>query len=161
VLAGDLARAEREIRADYEFLKKAGETFYLSTLEGMLSLIVRDQGRDEEALAMTRAVEAAAAMDDVDAQVQWRAVRAPILARRGDVPGGEAMARAAIELARTTDDLALQADTLCELAEVLRLAGRGDEARQSMAEAAALCLAKGNIVSTRRAQAWIAAQATE
>ena len=38
----------------------------------MLARAVREQGRDEEALALTRAAEAAAAADDVDAQVQWR-----------------------------------------------------------------------------------------
>lgn len=150
LLAGDLATAEREVRADYEFLKKSGETYVLATLEGMLSRIVRDQGRDTEALAMTQAVEAAAAADDIEAQVQWRAVRAPILARAGDLAAAEAMAREAVEMARKSDAPVLLADTLCEWAAVLALVGRSDEARQVTSEASALYGAKGDLVSASR-----------
>jgi tetratricopeptide (TPR) repeat protein len=151
LLAGDLAGAEREIRADYEFLKAKGETYLLSSLEGMLSRIVRDLGRDDEALALTRSVEAAAAEDDVEAQVQWRAVRAPILARAGDLVGAEALVRAALEMARGSEAPVLQADTLSELAEVLKSAGRVAHARQAMGEAEALYFAKGDVVSAGRA----------
>jgi class 3 adenylate cyclase/tetratricopeptide (TPR) repeat protein len=154
LLAGDLAGAEREIRADYEFLKKMGETYLLSSLESMLSRIVRDQGRDEEALALTQAVEAAAAEDDVEAQVQWRSVRAPILARAGDLAGAEALARAALELAGGSEAPVLQADTLVELAGVLRLAGREDEAAAQAHAAVVLYTAKGDVVSQQRAQDW-------
>jgi hypothetical protein len=51
LLAGDLASAEREVMADLAFLERAGETFYLSTMAALLSRVVRDQGRDEEALS--------------------------------------------------------------------------------------------------------------
>jgi hypothetical protein len=53
---------------------------------------VRAQGRDEEALALTRTAEAAAHDDDVEAQVLWRATRAPILARAGQCGGRSARA---------------------------------------------------------------------
>jgi ATP/maltotriose-dependent transcriptional regulator MalT len=150
LLAGDLAAAEREVRADYDFLKQSGETYVLATLEGMLSRIVRDQGRDAEALAMTQAVEAAAAEDDVEAQVQWRAVRAMIVAHSGDVAGAEAMAREAVEMARQSDSPVLLADTLCEWAAVLRTAGREQESLDAAAEAARLYDAKGDQVSAAR-----------
>ena len=131
LLAGDLAAAEREVRADYEFLTKAGETYFLSTMAALLSRIVRDQGRDDEALAMTQAAEAAAAADDIESQALWRSIRAPILARAGDLAAAEALARAAVELARKSEAPGLLADTLCELAEVLHLAGNTAEARQA------------------------------
>ena len=130
LLAGDLAAAEREVRADYEFLERQGETYFLSTMAALLSRVVRDQGRDDEALSSLHSVEeAAAADDDVEAQVLWRSVRAPILARAGDLAEAEALLREAVELAHESEAPVLQADTLSELAEVLRLAGRGDEAR--------------------------------
>src|SRR5262249_25882947 len=49
-LGGDLALAERELRADYALLADMGETYYLSTMAALLSRVLRDQGRDEEAL---------------------------------------------------------------------------------------------------------------
>jgi len=156
LLAADLGLAEREIRADYDFLKKSGETYLLSTLEGMLSRIVRDQGRDDEALALTQAVEAAAAEDDVEAQVQWRSVRAPILARSGDLTAAEALAREAVRLAQGSEAPVLQADALIELASVLAIAGRFDEARAAAGDAVVVYAAKGDRVSTARWTAWAA-----
>jgi class 3 adenylate cyclase/tetratricopeptide (TPR) repeat protein len=156
LLAADLGLAEREIRADYDFLKKSGETYLLSTLEGMLSRIVRDQGRDDEALALTQAVEAAAAEDDVEAQVQWRSVRSPILARSGDLTAAEALAREAVRLAQGSEAPVLQADALIELASVLAIAGRFDEARAAAGDAVVVYAAKGDRVSTARWTAWAA-----
>ncbi len=76
---------------------------------------------------MTQAVEAAAAPDDVGTQVQWRAVRAPIPARRGDPAAAEAMAREAVEVLATSDSPVLRAEALHECAMCLR-AGRRAEA---------------------------------
>ena len=52
-------------------------------MAALLARIVREQGRDQEALDLSVAAEEAAAEHDLDAQVRWRAVRAPILARVG------------------------------------------------------------------------------
>ena len=151
LLAGDLEGAETEVRADYEFLKLKGEAYLLSSMAAALARIVRDAGRDDEAFELSKTVEAAAAEDDVEAQVQWRSIRAPILARAGDLAGAEALARTALELARASEAPTLQADTLCELAEVLRLAQRPTEARSAFAEAITLYAAKGDVVSAARA----------
>jgi class 3 adenylate cyclase/tetratricopeptide (TPR) repeat protein len=156
LLAGDLVGAEREVRADFEFLKHKGEAYLLSTMAAVLARIVRDAGRDEDAHALSLTVEGIAAEDDLDAQVQWRSVRAPILARLGELAEAESLARAALDLARSSDAPILQADTLCELAVVLRLAGRPQEAAGSIAEAVALYGAKGDVVSARRAAEWAA-----
>jgi class 3 adenylate cyclase/tetratricopeptide (TPR) repeat protein len=150
LLAGDLAAAEREIRADYEFLKKSGETYVLSSLEIMLARIVRDQGRDDEALALSTAVESAAAEDDIEAQVQWRSLRAPILARTGDRAGAEALAQRAVAMARASEAPILLADALSDLCEVLELTGQAEASRQAASEAAALYGAKGDAVSAQR-----------
>ncbi len=154
LLAGDLAGAEREVRADYEFLASKGETYFLATLAALLARIVRAQNRDAEALELSVAAEVAAAADDIDAQSLWRSVRAPILARAGDLAQAEALARAAVDLAARTEAPILQAEARSELAEVLRLAGKTDEARQAMVEATALYFSKGDIVSTERSTSW-------
>ena len=121
-------------------------------MAGILARAVRAQGRDEEALELTQPAEAAAADDDVDAQVLWRCIRAPILARAGPIVEAEALVRAALERARQTEMPSLHAFALAELAAVLHLAERADEARAALAEAAAIYDPKGDIVSAARAK---------
>ncbi|MGH3034776.1 MAG: hypothetical protein ACRDON_09520, partial [Gaiellaceae bacterium] len=68
----------------------------------------------------------------------------------------EALAREAVELAEQTDYVLFHADVLLDLAEVLRLAGRPDEADAARGEAASLLERKGNIVAARKARAPLA-----
>jgi tetratricopeptide (TPR) repeat protein len=154
LLGGDLATAEREVRADYEFLARRGETYFRASIAALLARIVREQGRDREALELTIAAEEAAAADDFDAQALWRSVRAPIVARSGDLVQAETLARAALDLAERTEAPVLQADTRSELAVVLSLAGRIDEALAAITKAIALYTAKGDIVSAARSASW-------
>jgi len=154
LLAGDLATAEREVMADYEFLGRAGETYVLSTLAALLARVMRDQGRIDEALALSKAAEEASAADDVESQALWRSIRAPIVARSGDLVEAERLARSAVDLSRQTDAPPLQADTLSELASVLDLAGRHAEAYAAIDAAISLYQAKGDRVSVARASAW-------
>ena len=154
MLAGDLETAEREARADYAFLEAHGETYFLSTMAGLLAKVVRDSGRDDEALALSRTAESLAAEDDIDAQVIWRTVRAPILARAGQLKESLQLAEAALAIARKTETPILQAETLSELAFVHHLAGEKDEAVSACAEACAIYEAKGDRVSLARLMAW-------
>jgi class 3 adenylate cyclase/tetratricopeptide (TPR) repeat protein len=154
LLAGDLAGAEREVMPDYEFLWQAGEKYRLSTLAALLSRVVRDQGRDEEAMAFSIVAESISAEDDVDSQALWRSIRAPMLARADKRRDAELMARSAVEFVAKTDAPQLRADTLSELAAVLAICGRHDEARETILEAIAIYRLKGDIVSARRATAW-------
>ncbi len=154
-LAGDLATAEREVRVDYEFLDRAGETYFLATMAAQLARVVREQGRDDEALVLSTEAERRAAADDIDAQVLWRSVRAPIIARAGEVEQAERLAREAVELASSTEDLVLQADAMFELGVVLQIAGRVDMARSFAEKAASIFEAKGDIVSAAKSRAWL------
>ncbi|MCW5656614.1 MAG: AAA family ATPase [Burkholderiaceae bacterium] len=154
-LAGDLANAERAVMADYEFFARTGDTYYLSTLAALLARVIRDQGRDAEALAMLSIAEDAAAEDDFDAQALWRSIRAPILARNGDLAVAMELAHAAAELVSRTESPVLQADTLFELATVLRIGGRDHDARATAERAASIYATKGDIVSASRTQQWI------
>jgi hypothetical protein len=51
-----------------------------------------------------------------------------LLARRGDIERGEALAREAVDLALRTDRVDTQTDALMDLAEVLHVCGRQGEA---------------------------------
>jgi len=154
---GDTALAEREVRADFQFLENSGETYYLSSMAAMLGRLAREQGRDAEALALTERAEAAAAGDDVLTQALWRAVRAPVLARSGQIEPAERLARDAIALLRDVEAPGFLGDALVDLATVLRIAGKTCEARQAVDEALALLRAKGDRPFAERAAALAAA----
>jgi tetratricopeptide (TPR) repeat protein len=153
-LAGDLVTAERELQADYEFLAGAGESYFLPTMAALLSRLVRDQGRDMEALRLNESAETAAADDDVDTQALWRLIRAPIAARLGSTDKAEVLARSALEFSLKTDAPTLKADALTALAEVLSLARRRDEALEAIQQAIALYTEKGDRVSKARLENW-------
>jgi ATP/maltotriose-dependent transcriptional regulator MalT len=151
---GDLAAAEKEVLGDYEFLSAAGETYALSSLAALLSQVVRDQGRDDEALEYLSVAEATSASDDLESQVAWRSIRAPIAVRAGDFAAAEKLAQGAVELARRTESPMLKANALAEQAEVLKLADRIGEAREAISEAITLATAKGNVVARAQYEAW-------
>ena len=154
LLAGDLSIAERELRADYDFLTQIGENYLRSTLAAVFAQVLGEIGREDEALAMSKVAEEAAAEDDVETQTLWRAARAPLIARAGDIESALELARAALEFASKTDGPLLRAEALCELASVQKDAARLDEARAAIAEAVGLFIAKGDIVSAERAKKW-------
>jgi hypothetical protein len=123
-------------------------------MAALLGRVVRDQGRDDEALVLTQIAERFAVEDDLDAQVLWRSVRAPILARADRSEEAESIAAMALELARRTEYLALQADALFELAVVRHLSGDLQQANAALTEACDLYRAKGDLVSLERAERW-------
>jgi class 3 adenylate cyclase/tetratricopeptide (TPR) repeat protein len=153
MLAGDPVAAERVLRRTVEGLERLGERGFLSTTGAELAQALYAQGRYDEAEHFASMSEAAGASDDVATQLPVRGVRAKVAARRGRLQEGEAMVRAAIDLARPTDALSLRGEASMDLAEVLRLAGRTAEALEALDEAARLFEMKGNSVSAGRARA--------
>jgi class 3 adenylate cyclase/tetratricopeptide (TPR) repeat protein len=154
LIAGDLAAALREAMPDFEFLKRAGETYYMSTIAALISRVMREMGRDDDAMEFSLIAEDATAVDDVESQALWRSIRAPILACAGRLSEAESLARSAVASAQSTDALIMQADTARELATVLSLAGLPEESRRSIDVAIGIYEAKGDIVSAARSRAW-------
>jgi len=101
-------------------------------------------GRESEAERWSVLAEQTGAADDVWTQMGWRGVKAKLLARRGRIAQAEGLAREAAEMAGMTDALNHQAKALLDLAEVLGLAGRTEEAREASDEAVVLYTRKGN-----------------
>ena len=118
----------------------------------MLARALCAQGRYAEAEAFTRASEEAARPNDVFANVTWRSVRATVLGRQGKLQAAEAQAREAVGFAAQSDFLDAHGDALVDLAEVLRLMRRPQEARGALEEAARLYEQKENVVSAARAR---------
>ena len=149
LLAGDPAAAEREFRSGLEVL---GDQSAICSIAALLARAAYENGRLAEALRLTELSEETAAADDISAQVQWRGPRAKVLARRGRMKKAEELAREGVALAQQTDFTNLKGDALVDLAEVLRLRGRSDEAASALDEATRLYTEKGNIVSAERAK---------
>ncbi len=138
-------------------LERMGEKGYLSGAAAMLANLRYARGEFDEAERLARLAEEAAAPDDLASQIQLRAARAQVRARRGLFVEAEETAREAIALAEQTDFLQVHARAYLALAEVLRLAGRADEARTAVDAAVALYERKGDVVGAKRAWAQLAA----
>ena len=93
-----------------------------------------------------RATEELADDSDVDAQSLWRTTRAKILAQRGSLVEAEALAREALELLAPTDGIVTKIAATSDLARILLLAGRDEEARALLEDARGMAERKGSRV---------------
>jgi class 3 adenylate cyclase len=91
--------------------------------------------------------------DDAETQVIWRQVRAKVLARRGKHRDGELLAREAVEICEKTDLLNDQASVFADLAAVLLLGGRTEDAAEALEQALVRYDRKENLVMAGRVQA--------
>jgi class 3 adenylate cyclase/tetratricopeptide (TPR) repeat protein len=151
---GDLQRVWGELQVDHDYLAARGETYFLSTLAALMGRVARELGRDDEAIRLSESAQAASADDDLESQALWRMVRAPVLARRGELAAAEALAREAVEFSLRTEAPLLQADSFAELAVVLEAAGRRDAAVEAIDEALARYDGKGHRAAAVRWEAW-------
>ena len=127
MVRGDWQTAEQELRQAYEELSSMGDKSYLALTAGWLAHCLYALGRYDEADEYAVVSEKSTARSWVAAQVSWRGARALLLAQKGDAKA-EALAREAVELALRTDRVDTQTAALMDLAEVLRVTGRGPEA---------------------------------
>ncbi len=148
-LAGDVPKAEEELRRACDVLEQLGERSVLPTLTAHLAEAVRVQGRGDEAFALTEASERLGSEDDLANGIAWRSVRAKILAARGDGLA-ETLAREAVALAELTEFPGYHAAALIALASALGRAGNEDEAAAALAKALELEERKGNVVAAQR-----------
>jgi tetratricopeptide (TPR) repeat protein len=157
--------AEVRLRESYRVLAAAGKRRILSTVAAILAECLRRQGRHDEAEQMLDVAAEAGDDDDLMTQVRLCAGRALLLATRGNGGEAAALARKGVALAGETEYVYLRGDSLLALGEVLRIAGRRDEAADAFREAAVLWRAKRAVTSERAARAaltglgeWIVAE---
>jgi tetratricopeptide (TPR) repeat protein len=156
MLGGRPAAAEQRLRQGYEKLEQMGERGLLATTAAMLAQALYAQGRYDEAEAHCEVSEASAPHEDFATHVMWRGVRAKLLARAGAHAAALALAHEGLSLIERTDLLTHHGDALLDLADVLRIAERGDEANAAAHEALGLYERKGNLVSAGRARSRLA-----
>jgi hypothetical protein len=81
-----------------------------------------------------------------------------MLAARGEIDEALALARRAVQVARTTDMLNTRAYTLVDLSEVCRFAGQSHQQAAALREALTLHELKANVASADRTRARLEAQ---
>jgi predicted ATPase/class 3 adenylate cyclase len=152
LLAGDMAAAESELRADYRRLEEMGERNYISTTAGLLADVLYRQGRYDQSAEFASLCEHLASPDDVASQFLWRCVRGKLKARQGAVDEAESLLSATMALIETSDQLDWQGNGLLDFAEVRELAGLPEAAAALTERAAGLFEQKGNVISALRAR---------
>jgi ATP/maltotriose-dependent transcriptional regulator MalT len=152
LLTGQPELAEAALRADVEALTAMGEDDALATSTALLAQAVDAQGRTREAGELARVADRCAAAEDTMTQAIWRRVQAKVLARDGRCDEAEALAREAAALVAGTDLLSHHGDAMLDLAEVLRICERTEEARDATVAGLALYERKGNTAAAARAR---------
>ena len=100
----------------------------------------------------SRAIDERPAPPDREWQIKRTGIPACLLARRGRVDDAERLAREGVRLAADSECVGWHADVLLDLAEVLRLSGRSEEAEATAVEAVRLYERKGNVAGMERAE---------
>jgi class 3 adenylate cyclase/tetratricopeptide (TPR) repeat protein len=136
-----IAELERGIKA----LQEVGERGYLSTEASTLGLFLLDAERLDEARQALELAKETGAADDAATQGEILAIEARILARDGDIAGAERMAQEAVAAADASEYIEVFTWSRLAMADVLRLAGRPEEAAEYLEEAAATEEHRGNV----------------
>jgi predicted ATPase len=150
MLADNPLGAIDDLRSAYELLTEMGERGFLSTIAGYLAHAYYEHGDLGGADHYATFSAEAAAEDDWISQCLWRSARAKVIAARGGFDRALEHAAEAIELIGHTDWINTRADRLTDLADVLRMAGRPDEAADALRQALRLYEEKGNLVGVER-----------
>lgn len=150
ILAGDLARAEGDLRYGLEIALDIGLREQSADLAARLSAVLSVAGAPSEAEQLARLSMKQAPAESVAAQALGRVAMARVLVTRQEGEQAERLAREAAELP-PADMLNLRADVLVDLAEVLLAAGENEAAHVASREAAEIYAEKGNVVAGFRA----------
>jgi tetratricopeptide (TPR) repeat protein len=154
--SGEYAEAERLLRETCDELREVGESGYLSTDLAYLGEALYGLGRYEEAEQASRESERLTQAGDKASELCWRALRAKVLARRGEHDEALRLAREAVAVAEAIDSNHEIADVWRSLAEVHRLSGDVADAVAALERAVALYEEKGLVPAIRRTRAALA-----
>jgi class 3 adenylate cyclase len=149
-LAGDHEAAVRYSRIYCDWLEAHHQTSNLSTWAPTLGRSLCALRRYEEAEPLAQQGRELGDPQDLATQALWRQVQALVHGHRGQHAEAEQLAREAVAITEQTDGLNMQGDALCDLADVLAAAGRGDEAAAALAAAFERYERKHNLAMTGR-----------
>jgi tetratricopeptide (TPR) repeat protein len=152
-LAGDFAAVEEAMRRGIVILEQRGEHSLMALHRMMLGQAIGAQGRFHEAEEIALECERSVT-DPLEVTIQplWRRVRALVASERGEHAEADRLSREAIEIAGSSDGLFDNAWVRIERGQILREAGRDEEAAAAFAEAEGLASQKGDVATTTRAK---------
>jgi tetratricopeptide (TPR) repeat protein len=156
MLADQPEAAETTLRESCAAAEELHEPALLANRAAELADSLYTQGRYDEAEFWAVIAARNSASDDRSAQAAWRGASSKLRARSGAIAEGEKLAQEEIALLATTDALIDQARALLDLAEVLRIAERQQEAHECVRGAIDLFNRKGNVVGAERGRNVIA-----
>jgi tetratricopeptide (TPR) repeat protein len=131
-------------------LEELGERAWLSTAAAALAQALYELDRLDQAETWAQRSRELGASDDLATQSLWRQAEAKLLARRGQREEAERLTRDAVAILDPTQSLDSRADSLVDLATVLELVGKPQEARAALERALDLHELKGNVVMAER-----------
>ena len=149
-LAGDHEDASNRLRIVCEWLEATEQLPHLETYLSFLGRSLCRLGRFDEAAPFAERARAIVETigdgdDSVPDDYLWRQVLARVHAHRGDLAEAEKLAREAVAGSEQSDSLDEQCLALCDLAEVLAVAERLDEAEAALEQALERCRRKKNL----------------
>jgi tetratricopeptide (TPR) repeat protein len=156
LLAGDPAAAVEFGEEGFRRLDELGEKSAQSSTAAKLAQALYMLDRLEEAEAWADRAAELGATDDAQTRLLSGQVRGKLLARRGEHAEAQRLACEAVTIADDTDLLSVQGDAHADLAEVLLLSGKPDEARAALEQALDRYERKGNLVSAHRTETRLA-----
>ena len=157
LISGDYAAADLALRESCETLERFHDWAGLSTSSADLAQALYGRNRFDEAKAWAERAESCARIDDLSAQFSWRAIRAKLEAQAGHLEVGAKLGLEALQIVEETDALTQHGEVLLDLAQVLSLANRLEEAVDGVESALKLFSRKGNVSSAVRAQTLLSA----
>jgi tetratricopeptide (TPR) repeat protein len=150
---GKHEEAAQIFREVYDELGELGEVSFRSTVGVELGEALYALGELDEPERLATDAETMGSADDLVNFALGRALRAKVLADRGDVDAAELLAQEAIEFAMRSDFPQIHARVFEAHAHVLRVAGRDEESRSLIERAVAAHESHGDIVLAERTRA--------
>ncbi len=151
-VTGDHETAARYLRVFCNRLERLHLLNNLSSYAPMLGRSLCALGRYDEAEPLAEQGRDLGHDEDLLTQALWRQVQARVLSQRGAHADAVRLAREAVEYTKRSDGLNLQGDALCDLAEVLAAAGRGNEAAATLEQALDRYERKKNLAQAAQAR---------
>jgi hypothetical protein len=143
LLAGDVAAAERELRASSAAFDEIGAATSATTHRALLAEVLVRLGRFEEAEGMAQQVAAEATPYDLLAHVLWRSTLARVRALEGSTLEATELATEARRLLAEAEFPQVEVGALTAAAEAATAANNSAEAERLLAEARRIAEAKG------------------
>ena len=145
--------AAEMLQAGYAALRDMGRGGHYGAAALLLANLSYEHGRYEDVQRFVEEAARHSRPNDVWNRSHELSARAKLLARKGDFAGAEALAHEAVDFAATGDFVLAHVDALTDLAEVLRVGGKRDEAIEALHRAVELHERRGNVVGAGQVRA--------